>query len=503
MEVLQNLMMGFQAAVTPINLLLALVGAFLGTIIGALPGIGSTSGVALLLPLTFGMDPVGAVIMMSGIYYGSMYGGTITSVLINTPGESATIVTTLDGYQMAKQGRGGVALGISTIGSFIAGTFGTVMLMVMAPILAKGAMKFGPAEYTALTLLGLTTLMNVGSGSPLKALISGLLGLILGTVGLDVMVGGARFTFGVIDLLGGFDFLPISIALFGFSEILMGRDEAEAIRKNQMSVKIRDVFPTMADWVQSRWAIVRGTLVGFFIGILPGAGATIASFIAYIVEKRVSKHPEKFGTGVIEGVAGPESANNAASAGSLVPLLTLGLPGGTTTAVLLGAFIMWGLRPGPLLFVQSPKFVWGLIASMYIGNIMLVLLNIFLIPLFVWTLRVPFHVLMPSIVFLCVLGAYSANNRMFDVGLMLFFGVLGYLMKKLDYSPAAFVPALVLGPIFENSMRQTLTISDGSFAIFFTRPISAILLAIAAFSLLWPAIKWLRTRMRASVSRAA
>lgn len=489
MNLWANLELGFSIALTPPNLLFAAIGAFLGTLVGALPGIGSTSGVALLLPLTFGMDPTGAMIMLCGIYYGSMYGGTVTSVLINTPGESATIVTALDGYQMAQQGRAGAALGIATIGSFIAGTFGTVALMTMAPWLARGAMHFGPPEYFALTLAGLAMLVSLGGGMPLKALVSALLGMILATVGIDVMTGAPRFTFGSVDLLNGFDFLPISIGLFGFSEILIAAEQLDESGGRGIRVRVAEVFPSRADWRQSRGAIGRGSVIGFLVGTLPGAGATIASFVSYFVEKKVSRTPERFGRGAIEGVAGPEAANNAASAGSLVPLLTLGLPGGTTTAVLVGAFVMWGLRPGPLLFEQNPAFVWGLIASMYIGNVMLVLINILLIPFFVRVARAPIGLLIPAVALLCMVGAYAANNRMWDVFLMLAFGGAGYFMKKLDYSPAALVGALVLTPLAENALRQSLQISGGSAAIFVTRPITAALLAVTALALLTPTLK--------------
>jgi putative tricarboxylic transport membrane protein len=484
MDLWSNLWLGFSVALSPVNLALAFSGAFLGTMIGALPGIGSTSGVALLLPLTFGMDPTSAMIMLAGIYYGSMYGGTITSVLINTPGESATIVTTLDGYQLARQGRAGAALGIATIGSFIAGTFGTLALMLLAPVLARAALSFGPPEYFALTLLGLTMLASLGGGSALKAAISTFVGLILGTVGVDVMTGNTRFTFGSVDLLSGIDFLPLSIALFGFSEILVGAEDAERVRGIHTTLTVRDVFPTRDDWRRSRWPIARGSVIGFLTGTLPGAGATLASFVAYVVEKRLSRTPERFGKGAIEGVAAPEAANNGASAGSMVPLLTLGLPGGTTTAELVGAYIMWGLRPGPMLFEQNPRFVWGLVASMYIGNVMLVAINIFLIPFFVRLLRIPYEILMAVILVLCIVGAFAANNRMWDVGLLIVFGVIGYLMKKLDYSPAALVSALVLGPLAENALRQSLQISEGDFSIFVTRPIAAVLMAVAVLAVL-------------------
>jgi putative tricarboxylic transport membrane protein len=485
---LDNLSLGFSVALTPANLLFAFTGALLGTLVGALPGIGSTSGVALLLPLTFGMDPTSAIIMLCGIYYGSMYGGTITSVLINTPGESATVVTTLDGYQMARQGRAGVALGIATGGSFIAGTLGTLALMLVAPTLSRFALAFGPPEYFALTTLGLAMLTGLTTGSALKAAISAILGLLVATVGLDVMTGLPRFTFGSADLLGGIDFLPVSIALFGFTEILVSMADAARASQAQARLSVRDVFPASQDWLQARWAIVRGSIIGFLVGTLPGAGATLASFMAYAAEKKVAREPARFGRGAIEGVAAPESANNAAAAGALVPLLTLGLPGGTTTAVLAGALMMWGLRPGPTLFQDNPRFAWGLIASMYIGNVMLVLLNVLLIPLFVRALRIPYSILAPAILVLCIVGAYAANNRLWDVGVMLAFGAVGVAMRALGYSPAAFITALVLGPITENAFRQSMQISEGSAAIFVTRPIAAALLATAVVLLVAPAI---------------
>jgi len=364
--------------------------------------------------------------------------------------------------------------------------------MVTAPRLARAALSFGPPEYFALTLLGLAMLTSLGGGSPLKAAVSMLIGLILGTVGVDVMTGSPRFTFGSVELLSGIDFLPLSIALFGFSEILAGSDEAAEARRTRVHVRVRDVFPTRDDLRASRGAIARGSTIGFLTGTLPGAGATLASFAAYFVEKRIAREPQRFGKGAIEGVAAPESANNAASVGSMVPLLTLGLPGGTTTAVLVGAFIMWGLRPGPMLFEQNPQFVWGLIASMYVGNVMLALINIFMIPLFVRLLRTPYELLVPIILTLCIVGAFAANNRMWDVGLLIVFGVIGYLMKRLDYSPAALVTALVLGPLAENAFRQSLQISEGAFSIFLTRPIAAGLIAAAMVALLLPIVQQLK-----------
>ena len=488
-HLLANLTLGFSIALSPFNILMAAAGVTVGQLIGALPGIGPVSGVALLLPLTFGMNPTSGIIMLAGIYYGSQYGGTITSVLINTPGESASVVTCLDGYPMALKGRAGPALGIAAFGSFIAGTFGVVMLMLMSPTLAKWALSFGPPETFALMLLGLTTVTGLTGENAIKGYISMVLGLMLAMVGFDIISGDPRYAFGVNELLDGFDFLPVAIGLFGMGEVLVGAEQALDLKILQGKYGIRDVLPTAADWVRSRLAIVRGTLLGFFVGILPGAGSTIASFFSYAVERKYSKHPEEFGHGAIEGVAGPESANNAASAGAMVPLLTLGIPGSGTTAIMLGGLMMWGLQPGPLLFEKNPDFVWGLIASMYIGNVMLVVLNIAFIPVFVRALRVPYSILMALIIVFCITGAYAANNRVWDVGVMLAFGVVGYLMRKLDYSAAAMTLALVLGPLAERALRQSLIISDAGVLIFFQRPIAAVLTCLAILAVLVPTVR--------------
>jgi putative tricarboxylic transport membrane protein len=488
-QLLSNLALGFSVALSPFNLLMAAAGVTVGQLIGALPGIGPVSGVALLLPLTFGMSPTSGIIMLAGIYYGSQYGGTITSVLINTPGESASVVTCIDGYKMALQGRAGPALGIAAFGSFIAGTFGVLMLMLMSPTLAQWALSFGPPETFALMLLGLTTVTGLTGENAIKGYISMVLGLMLAMVGFDIISGDPRYAFGINDLLDGFDFLPVAIGLFGMGEVLVGAEQVLDMRILQGRYGVRDVLPTATDWVRSRWAIVRGTVLGFFVGILPGAGSTIASFFSYAVERKYSKHPEEFGHGAIEGVAGPESANNAASAGAMVPLLTLGIPGSGTTAIMLGGLMMWGLRPGPLLFEKNPDFVWGLIASMYIGNVMLVILNIAFIPIFVRALRIPYSILMALIVVFCITGAYAANNRVWDVGVMLAFGVLGYLMRKLDYSAAALTLALVLGPLAERALRQSLIISDAGALIFFQRPIAAVLTSLAIVAVLVPIVR--------------
>jgi len=495
MDLLGNLVLGFSIALTPFNLLMAVLGVIVGTLIGALPGIGPTSGVALLLPLTFGMSPTSGIIMLAAIYYGSMYGGTITSVLINTPGESASVVTCIDGYQMALQGRAGPALGVATIGSFIAGSLGVVLLMLMSPTLARWSLSFGPPEEFALMLLGLTTVTGLTGTNALKGYMSMVFGLMLAMAGFDIVSGRPRYTGGVTEMLDGFDFLPVAIGLFGMGEVLAGAEQAIDTRILRGRYGFRDCLPSTADWMRSRWAMLRGSVLGFFIGILPGAGATIASFLSYTVEKKVSRHPEEFGHGAIEGVAGPESANNAASAGAMVPLLTLGIPGSGTTAVLLGGLMMWGLRPGPLLFEKNPDFVWGLIASMYIGNVLLVILNIGFIPLFVRALRVPYSILMPLIIVFCITGAYSLNNKVWDVGQMLVFGVLGYAMKKLDYSPAALTLALVLGPLAERALRQSMIISDDGLGIFVLRPISAVLVALALAAVAVPVVRGARGAM--------
>jgi putative tricarboxylic transport membrane protein len=477
MDFLHNLALGFSIALTPFNIFMAVCGVMVGMLIGALPGVGPPSGVAMLLPLTFGMDPTSGIIMLAALYAGTMYGGTITAVLINTPGESASVVTCLDGYQMALKGRAGAALGIAAFGSFIAGTIGVVLLMLVSPLLARWSLSFGPPETFALMLLGLTTVTLLTGENPLKGYISMVLGLMFAMVGFDIISGDARYGLGIPEMMDGIDFLPVAIGLFGLGEVFA---DAELVGKAPMAkgrYGLRDVMPTAADWVRSRWAIARGTVLGFLVGVLPGAGPTVASFLAYTVEKKVSRHPEEFGHGAIEGVAGPESANNAAATAAMVPMLTLGIPGSATTAIMLGGLMMWGLRPGPMLFEKNPEFVWGLIASQYIANVMLLILSTAFIPLFVRALRVPYSILMPLIVIFCVTGAYSLKNSVWDVGQMLVFGVLGYLMKKLGYSPAAMVLALVLGPMAERALRQSLIISDAGMGIFFMRPISGVLMA--------------------------
>ncbi len=490
MDLLNNLYTGFSIALTFNNIIYCLVGVLFGQIIGVLPGIGAPTAIALLLPLTFKANPTSALIMFAGIYYGVAYGGTITSVLINVPGESSTVMTCLDGYQMALKGRAGAALSIAAIGSFIAGTVSIILLMAFAPALAKLALRFGPAEYFALAAMAFGLLTVFGGEQPIKTIISTILGLLIATIGLDVVSGMPRFAFGVPQLLGGFDFIIIICGMFGIAEVFCSIEEPEEGELLKSKFRLRDLFLTWEEWVASRWAILRGGIIGFIVGIIPAGGITTASFLAYLAEKRVSKHPERFGKGAIEGVAAPESANNAASISGFAPLLALGIPGSPTTAVMLAGFMMWGIRPGPMLFQKNPDLVWGLISSMYIGNFLLLLINIFLIPAFVALLRLPYTIIMGFIVVFASVGAYSVNNNFFDVWMMLGFAVLGYLMRKLNYPIVPLVLALVLGNLAENSLRQALTISGGSFSIFFTRPICAVFIAAAILAYLTPVIRW-------------
>jgi putative tricarboxylic transport membrane protein len=492
-ELLGHLANGFSVVLDPYYLMFCLLGVLLGQIVGALPGIGPSAGIAILLPLTFGSDPIASTIMFAGIYYGSQYGGTITSVLVSIPGESTTIMTALDGHQLARKGRAGAVLGMAAIASFIAGTIGTVGLMVAAPTLARAAIAFGPPEYFALVVMGLTALSLVG-GSLVKGLMMGVAGLLLATVGVDPQLGNMRFVFDQIWLIDGIQFLILAVAFFGIGEVLVSAEKG--VPTPIFSLKVQNIFPTLADWMVCRWAIVRGTVIGFLIGVLPGAGATIASFIAYAVEKRVSKRPEDFGTGVMEAVASPEAANNSASAGAMVPMFALGIPGSNTTAVMLGALIMFGLRPGPQLFELHPELVWGIIASMYIGNVMLLILNLPLAGLFAILLRVPYTLLYPIILALCITGVYSHANSTDDLWILSVMGLLGYFMKKYDFPAAPLVLGLVLEPLLENTLGQSLTLSHGSLGIFVTRPISAGLLAATVIIVLTPHFGHLLHRYR-------
>ena len=492
MDVLQNLLYGFSVALTPTNLLYCFIGVLAGTLIGVLPGLGPVTGVAILIPITFGKDPVASMIMMAGIYYGAMYGGSTTSILINVPGESASVMTCLDGYQMARKGRAGAALGMSAIGSFISGTLAVMGLMLLAGPLVQVALSFGPPEYFALMVLGLTTLTRLAGKSMIKGLMMGVLGLLLGTVGLDPMSGVSRFTYGKPELLDGLGFVAVAMGLFALAEVLANAEQS--LKRDVYETKLTGLLPTIQDWIAVKWTLLRATVIGFVIGALPGAGATVASFMAYAAEKRASKHPERFGTGIIEGVAAPEAANNAATGGALVPLLTLGIPSSATTAVMMGALMMFGLRPGPLLYQEHPEFFWGVIASMYVGNLMLLVLNLPLIGIWVRMLKIPYPILLPLILLFTLLGAYAIGNVTTDIWIMFAFGVLGYAMRKFDYPAAPVVLALVLGPLMETSLRRSLMLSQGSYSIFLMRPIAAGLLLIAALLVLSPVIARLLKR---------
>jgi putative tricarboxylic transport membrane protein len=466
MELLNYMGIGLSVALQPQNLLSCFIGVFIGTLVGVLPGIGPIGAMSLLLPVTFKTTPEAAIIMLAGIYYGAMYGGSTTSILVNIPGEAASVMTCLDGYQMARQGSR-TALGIAALAPLLPSLFNP-QLMLLAPPLAKFALRFGPPEYFTLMVLGLTILIYLAHGSMPKALIMASFGLVLGLVGLDSINCRPRFTFSKMELIDGVGLVPVVMGLFGVSEVLLNIEQV--IRRDIFKTRIKGLLPTAKDWKDSAGPITRGSLLGFFLGILPGGGAVISSFISYAIEKRVSKHPERFGKGAIEGVAGPESANNAATGGAFIPLMTLGIPPNVIMAMLLGAFMIHGVTPGPLMMKQNPGIFWGVITSMYIGNGMLLVLNLPLIGMWVQVLKVPYKILFPLILLFCLIGVYSVNNAVFDIYIMLIFGIMGYLMKKFEYEGAPLVLAFVLGPLMENNLRKSLIISQGDFSIFFTRP---------------------------------
>jgi putative tricarboxylic transport membrane protein len=474
-DTLNHLMTGLAAAMSLQNLLFALIGCILGTLIGVLPGLGPAAGTAILIPLTFKLDPTGAIIMLSAIYYGAMYGGTITSVLINVPGEAASVVTCFDGYQMAKQGRGGTALGIAAIGSFIGGISATIALVVVAPPLARVALSFGPPEFFALMLVGLCLIIGLAGRSLLAGLTMAVLGLLIALVGIDPVRGAPRFTFGIPSLYDGVGFIPVVMGLFGVAEILL---TVEAPYRQVIKAKLTSLLPSREEWRRSLGAIARGTGIGFFLGLIPGVGAIIPTFVAYVVEKRLSKTPEKFGQGAIEGVAAPETANNAYANAAMVPLLALGIPSSPTIAVLMGAFIINGIQPGPFLFTEQPALVWTVIASFFVGNVLLLILNLPLVGLWAKLLKIPFSYMCAGVLIFCVIGAYGLKQSLFDVWVMLGFGIIGYLLRKLDFPIAPAILALILGPMMEKSLRTTLEISGGSFAIFLDRPVALTLLAV-------------------------
>ena len=488
MDVFQYLSLGFGIALQPMNLLICFIGVLVGTLIGVLPGIGPVAAISIILPVTFKMEPVQSIIMLAGIYYGAMYGGSTTSILVNLPGEAASVVTCLDGYQMALQGRAGSALGIAAFASFIAGTMGIVGLMFLAPPLAEIALKFGPPEYFALMVLGITLLAYLGGRSMIRDMMMATVGLLLASIGSDVMTGEQRFTFGILELSEGLGLVPVIMGLFGISEVLINMEQdldAGKIVKG----KIKNLLPTVQDWSDAKWSIARGSVLGFFLGILPGGGALISSFASYALEMKWSKHPEKFGHGAIEGVAGPEAANNSAAIGAFIPLLTLGIPANAVMAILMGALMIQGITPGPLLMEKYPELFWGTVASMYIGNGLLLVLNLPLIGLWVRILKVPYHFLFPLILLFCLIGSYTVNSWIIDIFTMILFGIVGYLLKKLNFTGAPLILALVLGPMLEDNLRRSLMISYGSFSIFFTRPISASFIILALVLLAAPLLK--------------
>ncbi|MGE5619489.1 MAG: tripartite tricarboxylate transporter permease [Sphingomonadaceae bacterium] len=491
MDTFQSLLMGFSIALTPQNLLFAFAGSLLGTLIGVLPGIGPVAGVAILIPLTFELEPIGAIIMLSAIFYGTQYGGTITSVLLNTPGEAASAITCIEGYEMAKKGRAGSALSIAAIGSFIGGTLSTIGLVLAAPPLTRLALQFGPPEFFGLMVLGISLLMGLAGKSMLKALMAGIFGMLLALIGMDPVHGLPRFTFGRMELMEGISFVPVIMGLFGLGEIL---SNAENALKPAFLRTMSSLVPSRQEARDSVLPILRGTGIGFGLGLIPGMTGTASAFLSYVAERKSSKHPERFGSGIIEGVAGPETANNAHAIGALVPLFAVGIPASPTVAVLMGAFIMNGLIPGPYLFKEHPDVAWGVIASLYIGNVMLLVLNLPLIRMWVKILEIPYSILFALILTFMVIGAYSINNSIFDVVTMTIFGVVGYALRKLDFPLAPAVLTLILGPMMERSLRQSLDMSQGDFSIFYTRPLTIALLAIALLIVLSPLLRFLRLR---------
>jgi len=488
MDALGPALAGLLSALTPLNLLYVFCGVLIGTVIGVLPGLGPTASIALLLPATVGMDMVSSLIFLAGIYYGAMYGGSTTSILVNIPGEAASVITCLDGYKMARQGRAGAALGMAAFGSFVGGTLGVFAVMLISPFLAEAALKFGPAEMFALLFFAFTCIGTLVGKSVARGLLMAVLGLLLGVVGTDEIHGVDRYTFGTLYLRDGIGLVPLAMGIFGLGEILFNIEQRE--KTGSILKAPKNLLPTREDWKRSLWPMLRGSGLGFGIGVLPGGMPAVASLMSYAVEKRVSKSPERFGQGAIEGVAGPETANNAATAGGFVPLLTLGIPTNSVLALLLAALMLHGVTPGPLLLIKWPNVFWGVIASMYIGNLMLLVLNLPLIGLFVQILRVPYAILSPLIIMFVLLGAYGLNNSIPDVLMTIFFGVLGYLLRRFSFEPAPLVLAFVLGPMMELNLSKALILfGTGNPLHFFTRPISGVLLASALAVLFYPLIR--------------
>jgi len=482
MELLENLYMGFGVALTLQNVMYCLIGVILGTLIGVLPGIGPIATISMLLPATFVLPPVSALIMLAGIYYGASYGGSTTAILVNLPGEVSSVVTCLDGYQMARQGKAGKALGVAALGSFFAGTVATIMIAAFAPPLAELALKFGPADYFSLMVLGLIAAVVLAHGSLIKAIAMIVLGLLVGLIGTDVNSGVARYSFGLPELIDGIGIGTIAMGTFGFSEIMRNLEKGE---KREVFVKnITGLLPNWADIKQVTMPVLRGTAIGAALGILPGGGTILGSFSAYTLEKKVAKDPSRFGKGAIEGVAAPESANNAAAQTSFIPLLTLGIPSNPVMALMIGAMIIHGIQPGPQIMTAKPDLFWGMIASMWVGNLLLVVLNLPMIGLWVKLLTLPYRFLYPAILLFCCIGVYSINNAIMDVYMAALFGFIGYTFLKLECEPAPLLLGFVLGPMMEENLRRALLLSRGDPAVFFTRPISAGLLAVSAFLLI-------------------
>jgi putative tricarboxylic transport membrane protein len=492
-ETLHNLYVGFSVALAPGVLLYAFVGCVIGTLVGVLPGVGPLAGISLLLPASFGLDATSAIVLLAGIYYGAMYGGSTTSILMRIPGEAASVMTCIDGYALTRKGRAGPALAIAATGSYIAGTASIVGLMLLAPPLASFALRFGPPEYFALLLLGLLALAYMSGGSMLKSLAMAALGLLLGMVGIDPMTGFLRFSYGLIELGDGIGIVPVAVGLFGLSEILLtaGQPSVQKVIKPKLS----ELLPSREEWRDALWPIGRGTVLGFLIGIIPGSAHIISSFVSYAVERRLSKHPERFGQGAIAGVAGPESANNSATSGAFVPMLALGVPSGPIPAVMIAAMMVHGIAPGPLLISQQPDLFWGFVASMYVGNLVLLILNLPLVGIFVNVLRVPYPLLYPAILMFCVLGVYAVNGSVVDVGIMTAMGALGYVLRKFDFETAPVVLGLILAPMMEMSFRQSLSMSAGSYQVFINRPIALAMLIVGSVLLLLSAGAFLMQKL--------
>jgi putative tricarboxylic transport membrane protein len=488
-ETLQNLGLGFSVALQPAVLLYAFVGCVVGTLVGVLPGVGPLAGISLLLPATFGLNATNAIVMLAGIYYGAMYGGSTTSILMRIPGEAASVMTCIDGYAMARKGRAGAALAIAAVGSFVAGTVSVVALMLLAPPLAGLALRFGPPEYFALLLLGLLVLAYMSGGSMVKSLAMAVLGLLLGMIGIDQMSGYFRFSYGIVELGDGLGVVPIAVGLFGIAEVLA--TAGHEVPPQVLKPKLRELLPSRREWRESVMPIGRGTVLGFLIGIIPGSAHIISSFVSYAVERRLSRHPEEFGEGAVAGVAGPESANNAATSGAFVPMLALGVPSGPIPAVMLAALMVHGVSPGPLLIKEQPALFWGFIASMYVGNLILLALNLPMVGLFVNVLRVPYSLLYPSIIMFCVVGVYAVNGSVVDVWIAIVMGALGYGLRKLGFETAPIVLGAILAPMIELALRQSLAMSDGQYAIFVSRPISGTLLAFGAALVLFNLVSWM------------